>query len=161
VLGGSAVFEAANALLAKIRAAAGARLGCADDPLHTVGQLGGAERPNVLLLPAPVAGGGRGCMLSLFVVWDAAAVAFRVSAGFGAAWSIVFLAASGARRPTAISSIARIVDATRSISTPAGAATDWTASAASFLRPQERPLIGPRARHLRCRPQVVIRPSAV
>src|SRR4029077_743638 len=29
VLGGSAVFEAANALLAKIRAAAGARLGCA------------------------------------------------------------------------------------------------------------------------------------
>jgi hypothetical protein len=68
VLGGSAVFEAANALLAKIRAAAGARLGCADD-------LGGAERPNVLLLPAPVAGGGRGCMLSLFVVWDAAAVA--------------------------------------------------------------------------------------
>jgi len=28
VLGGSAVFEAANALLAKIRAAAGARLGC-------------------------------------------------------------------------------------------------------------------------------------
>ena len=69
-LGGSAVFEAANALLAKIRAAAGARLGCADDPPHTVGQLGGAERPNVLLLPAPVAGGGRGCMLSLFVVWD-------------------------------------------------------------------------------------------
>jgi hypothetical protein len=69
VLGGSAVFEAANALLAKIRAAAGARLGCADDPPHTVGQLGGAERPNVLLLPAPVAGGGRGCMLSLFVVW--------------------------------------------------------------------------------------------
>ena len=87
VLGGSAVFEAANALLAKIRAAAGARLGCADDPPHTVGQLGGAERPNVLLLPAPVAGGGRGCMLSLFVVWDAAAVAFRVSAGFGAACS--------------------------------------------------------------------------
>jgi aerobic carbon-monoxide dehydrogenase large subunit len=30
VLGGSAVFEAANALLAKIRAAAGARLGCAE-----------------------------------------------------------------------------------------------------------------------------------
>ena len=87
VLGGSAVFEAANALLAKIRAAAGARLGCADDPPHTVGQLGGAERPNVLLLPAPVAGGRRGCMLSLFVVWDAAAVAFRVSAGFGAACS--------------------------------------------------------------------------
>jgi len=81
------VFEAANALLAKIRAAAGARLGCADDPPHTVGQLGGAERPNVLLLPAPVAGGRRGCMLSLFVVWDAAAVAFRVSAGFGAACS--------------------------------------------------------------------------
>jgi len=43
VLGGSAVFEAANALLAKIRAAAGARLGCADDPPHTVGQLGGAR----------------------------------------------------------------------------------------------------------------------
>ena len=60
VLGGSAVFEAANALLAKIRAAAGARLGCADDSPHTVGQLGGTERPNVLLLPAPVAGGGRG-----------------------------------------------------------------------------------------------------
>ena len=87
VLGGSAVFEAANALLAKIRAAAGARLGCANDPPHTVGQLGGAERPNVLLLPAPVAGGGRGCMLSLFVAGDAAAVAFRVSAGFGAACS--------------------------------------------------------------------------
>ena len=75
------MFEAANALLAKIRAAAGARLGCADDSPHTVGQLGGAERPNVLLLPAPVAGGGRGCMLSLFVVWDAAAVAFRVLSG--------------------------------------------------------------------------------
>jgi hypothetical protein len=40
--------------------------------------------------PAPVAGGGRGCMLSLFVVWDAAAVAFRVSAGFGAACSALF-----------------------------------------------------------------------
>jgi hypothetical protein len=34
VLGGSAVFEAANALLAKIRAAAGARLGCAAEQIE-------------------------------------------------------------------------------------------------------------------------------
>ena len=34
VLGGSAVFEVANALLAKIRAAAGARLGCAAEQIE-------------------------------------------------------------------------------------------------------------------------------
>ena len=34
VLGGSAVFEGANALLAKIRAAAGARLGCAAEQVE-------------------------------------------------------------------------------------------------------------------------------
>jgi carbon-monoxide dehydrogenase large subunit len=36
VLGGSAVFEAANALLAKIRAAAGARFGCAAEQVELV-----------------------------------------------------------------------------------------------------------------------------
>jgi carbon-monoxide dehydrogenase large subunit len=36
VLGGSAVFEAANALLAKIRTAAGARLGCAAEQVELV-----------------------------------------------------------------------------------------------------------------------------
>src|SRR5438045_8707096 len=49
-------------------------------------------------------------------------------------WSIVFLAEFGARRPAAISSIARIVDATRSISTPTGAATAWPASTAASLQ---------------------------
>ena len=34
MLGGSAVFEAANALLVKIRAAAGARLGCAAEQIE-------------------------------------------------------------------------------------------------------------------------------
>ena len=34
VLGGSAVFEAANALLVQIRAAAGARLGCAAEQIE-------------------------------------------------------------------------------------------------------------------------------
>jgi hypothetical protein len=49
VLGGSAVFEAANALLAKIRAAAGARLGCADDPDRRRRM----QQPLIVVVPQP------------------------------------------------------------------------------------------------------------
>ena len=65
MLGGSAVFEAANALLAKIRAAAGARLSCPAEQVEPGGQLGVRLGARVDLqhadaVPAEVRQQGRG-----------------------------------------------------------------------------------------------------
>jgi carbon-monoxide dehydrogenase large subunit len=65
VLGGSAVFEGANALLAKIRAAAGAQLGCAAEQVELVD--GYARAPD-------------GCSLTLA---ELAADRLRVTTAFG------------------------------------------------------------------------------
>ena len=46
--------------------------------------------------------------------------------------TIAFMAVSGGRRPVAISSIAHMADATRSISTPTGSATTCTTEVSSF-----------------------------
>jgi CO/xanthine dehydrogenase Mo-binding subunit len=51
VLGGSAVFEAANPLLAEVRAAAGARLGCAAEQVELAD--GSAAPPTDARSPSP------------------------------------------------------------------------------------------------------------